>query len=332
MVYMTAAGGRGPHPALSGFPSLPARSRVALTRESWAALFGPLPSFRATVGPSDFLPPQPIALIWAHPRVDQNCRKVSEQGLRRLRGTVASSSGVTTRSRWCSPGKSASLGADSSTPHSTARFRIRRSTRIELLIELTASPRLSSASPLPRFCKRVCSCTAKPATFSLVISSNVAFASDSQLLSRRIPARNQNQLFTHVCSKVAFAHGSTRVSQNSFRVGTGLFSRIPNFSLCKRCLVCCLHLPRHLVIALLRRLPHRAALPHELVPVHFPTLVDTHDSPRLLFCFATALRSAAELAPFLHLADEFLLAPLLLAGLGALASQEACCLVHVRHE
>ena len=32
-----------------------------------------------------------------------------------------------------------------STPHSTARFRRRRSTRIELLIELTASPRLSSS-------------------------------------------------------------------------------------------------------------------------------------------------------------------------------------------
>jgi len=95
--------------------------------------------------------------------------------------------------------------------------------------------------------------------------------------------------------------------------------------------VCSLHLPRHFVIAQLRRLPHRAALPHELVPVHLPTLVDTHNSPRLLFCFAAALRSAAEFAPFLHLADEFLLAPLLLAGLGALAAQETCRLAHVRH-
>src|SRR5437016_3050691 len=72
-------------------------------------------------------------------------------------------------------------------------------------------------------------------------------------------------------------------------------------------------------------------LPHELVPVHFRTLVDTHYSPRLLFCFAIAPRPAAELAPLLHHADELLLAPRLLAGVGALASHEAGGLAYVRH-
>jgi hypothetical protein len=110
------------------------------------------------------------------------------------------------------------------------------------LIELTASPRLSSSSPLPRFCQRTCSCTAKPATFSLVISSSVAFASTSQALSRRIPARNQSQLFLQVCSKVAFAQGLQAHVAELFKGRHGSFFANPNFSLCKRCLVRRLHL------------------------------------------------------------------------------------------
>jgi hypothetical protein len=89
--------------------------------------------------------------------------------------------------------------------------------------------------------------------------------------------------------------------------------------------------PSAFVIALLGGLPHHAALAHEAVPVHFPTLVDTHDSPHLGSWLATTLRSAAELAPFLHLADELLLTPRLLASLGALAAQETCGFVEMCH-
>jgi hypothetical protein len=94
-------------------------------------------------------------------------------------------------SRWCSFGNRHSLGEDSSKPHSRASLRMRRNTRTELFIELTAMPRLSSCSSLPRFWRRVCSCAANPATFSLLISSNLALAKGWYAVSRRIPARNQ---------------------------------------------------------------------------------------------------------------------------------------------
>src|SRR6266487_1145580 len=63
--------------------------------------------------------------------------------------------------------------------------------------------------------------------FSPVISSNLAFARGSYLVSRRMPARNQSQLLRQVCSNVAWAQGSNLRSQNSFRIGAGFFSRMP---------------------------------------------------------------------------------------------------------
>src|SRR5216684_502456 len=91
-----------------------------------------------------------------------------------------------------------------------------------------------------------------------------------------------------------------------FKGRHGSFFANPNFSLCKRCLVRRFHLTGQ--------------------PCHCPT-----SWPPAPSGLATALRSAAELAPFLHPADEFLLAPRLLAGLGALAAQETCCLVQICH-
>jgi len=93
------------------------------------------------------------------------------------------------------------------------------------------------------------------------------------------------------------------------------------------------HLAGNLVIALLRRFAYYLALPHELVPVDFAAFVDAHNSPRFRFpCFlAASLGPAAELAPLLHPANKFLVAPFFLAGLGTLAAHETCGLVYVAH-
>jgi hypothetical protein len=79
-----------------------------------------------------------------------------------------------------------------------------------------------------------------------------------------------------------------------------------------------LHLSAILSFPLPSGLPHQFTLPHELVPIDSATLVDAHDSPRLL-----ALGPSAQFPPFPHLLQERRLSPLLNSDLSALAAREA---------
>jgi hypothetical protein len=83
-----------------------------------------------------------------------------------------------------------------------------------------------------------------------------------------MPVRYQSQFFGHDFSKVAFAHGSIRLVQNSVSVGMIFPLADADFALCQRRAVRRFHLPRNLVVALLGGFADiKFPLPHELVPV-----------------------------------------------------------------
>ena len=66
-------------------------------------------------------------------------------------------------------------------------------------------------------------------------------------------------------------------------------------------------------------------------PCHSPLACRCSFHTSLSLLLPAALWPTAELAPLLHLANELFLAPFLLAGFGALATQEACGFIDLVH-
>jgi len=109
----------------------------------------------------------------------------------------ASSLDVMTRSRRCSPLRNLTFGEASITPHSTASRSTRRNARKQLFTELVCKPSRWRSE-------------AYSATSSAPISSSFKFAIVGDFLSESIPNLYQSQVLGDACSKVDFAHGSTR--------------------------------------------------------------------------------------------------------------------------
>src|SRR5947208_5542332 len=119
-----------------------------------------------------------------------------------------------TLSPWFSPARNLIFGALGISPHSQASLSTRRKARKVLFIVL-----------ISHSC--ICLNAAKSAACSVPIPSSFALASFLYDFSALIPKRYQRYVLGAGFSNVAFAHGSMRFRQNSSKVGTVFFSRIP---------------------------------------------------------------------------------------------------------
>jgi hypothetical protein len=146
--------------------------------------------------------------------VSASTAAIVARGSRTAERYFASSVLLTTRSRRCSPGRSLIFGTLCKTPHSTARCKMLRRTRSELLAVETWSP---------RFKRKVANCDA----VSPVIKSIGVSASRFEESKERIPVRYQSQDLLALRSNVARAQGSKRSVQKIYRFGTRVFSRMP---------------------------------------------------------------------------------------------------------